>query len=45
VFLYSPRFTYAVDRRVQGIALQAAVEPYERFGSIDRWYVATRRQR
>jgi peptide/nickel transport system substrate-binding protein len=45
VFLYSPRFTYAVDRRVQGIALQAAVEPYDRFGSIDRWYVATRRQR
>jgi peptide/nickel transport system substrate-binding protein len=45
VFLYSPRFNYAVDRRVQGIALQAAVEPYDRFGSIDRWHVATRRQR
>jgi peptide/nickel transport system substrate-binding protein len=45
VFLYSPRFSYVVDRRVHGIVLKAAVEPYQRFDSIARWYVATRRQR
>jgi peptide/nickel transport system substrate-binding protein len=45
VFLYSPRFTWAVSRRVQGVMLDSALEPAERFRYVERWYVNTQRAR
>ncbi len=45
VFLYSPRFTYAVNQRVQGVTLDSALEPADRFRYVDRWFVNTQRVR
>ncbi len=45
VFLFSPRFIYAVNRRVKGIALDTTLEPSMRFRGVEHWYVDTRRRR
>ncbi len=45
VFLFSPHFTYAMNRRVQGVALNPALQSFERFQYVERWYVMTRRER
>jgi len=38
VFLYSPRYVMAVNRRIHGVRLDAAIEPEERFAYVSDWY-------
>ncbi len=39
VYLYSPIFNFAVDRRIHGVRLDSAVEPQERYAHVSDWYV------
>jgi peptide/nickel transport system substrate-binding protein len=38
VFLYSPRYVMAVNRRIHGVRLDSAIEPEERYAYISDWY-------
>jgi len=38
VFLYSPRYVIAVNRRIHGFRLDSAIEPEERFAYVSDWY-------
>jgi peptide/nickel transport system substrate-binding protein len=38
VFLYSPRYVLAVNRRIRGVRLDSAIEPEERYAYISDWY-------
>jgi peptide/nickel transport system substrate-binding protein len=38
VFLYSPRYVIAVNRRIHGFRLDPAIEPEERFAYVSEWY-------
>lgn len=44
IFLYHPRYTYLVDRRVKGIAVERINQPKDRFGNLHQWYVKTARR-
>jgi len=39
IFLYEPRYTYVVSRRVKGVRIDPAIDPPERFAHISDWYV------
>lgn len=39
IYLYSPRYAMAVNRRIHGVHLDAAIEPPERFAHVNDWYV------
>ncbi len=39
VYLYSPTFVFAVDRRIRGVRLDSAVEPFERYAHVSDWYI------
>jgi len=44
IFLYSPTYTYAVDRSVQGIEPGGTIfAPADRFSNIKSWYLKTKR--
>lgn len=45
IFLYSPTYAYAVPAALQGVFLEHAPLPAERFATISTWYVKTRRVR
>jgi peptide/nickel transport system substrate-binding protein len=38
VFLYSPRYVMAVNRRIRGVRLDSAIEPDERYAYVSDWY-------
>jgi peptide/nickel transport system substrate-binding protein len=38
VFLYSPRYVMAVNRRIHGTRLDSAIEPEERYAYVSDWY-------
>lgn len=39
VYVYSPNFCFAVNRRIRGVHLDAAVEPRDRYAHVSDWYV------
>jgi peptide/nickel transport system substrate-binding protein len=41
IFLYSPRYDYAVSQRVHGVRLNGVIEPGDRFQYVTQWYVNT----
>ncbi|MBI2454357.1 MAG: peptide ABC transporter substrate-binding protein [Parcubacteria group bacterium] len=43
VFLYSPNYTYAVSKKVKGVAVTAINTPSQRFENINKWHIATKR--
>jgi len=43
ILLYYPTYNYAIDSIVHGVQLGPLQTPSDRFRTIDRWYVATRR--
>ncbi len=45
LFLYHPVYTTAVSAQMQGVTLGPMVDPSDRFGGIERWYVLARRAR
>ena len=38
VFLYSPKYVMAVNRRIHGVRFDSAIEPEERYAYISDWY-------
>ena len=38
VFLYSPRYVMAVNRRIHGVRVDSAIEPEERYAYVSDWY-------
>ena len=45
VFLYSPNYTYAVSKKVNGVVVEAVNTPSQRFENINKWHIATKRVR
>ncbi|MFH2062698.1 MAG: ABC transporter substrate-binding protein [bacterium] len=43
IFLYSPNYTYAVDKRVKGIETTTIFTPADRFTDLANWYVKTKK--
>lgn len=41
IFLYAPRYDYAVSQRVHGMRLNGVIEPGDRFQYVTQWYVNT----
>jgi peptide/nickel transport system substrate-binding protein len=39
VFLYSPRYAVAINKRIHGFRLDSAIEPEERFAYVNDWYI------
>ncbi|MBI4135030.1 MAG: hypothetical protein HY471_02910 [Candidatus Sungbacteria bacterium] len=44
IFLYSPTYFYATRPVIKGIELESLVVPSERFDSLYRWFIETRRE-
>ena len=45
IFLYSPKYIYVINKKIQGINLQAVVKASDRFNEITHWYAKTKRVR
>jgi peptide/nickel transport system substrate-binding protein len=43
IFLYSPSYNYAVNRRFRGLNDGTVYDPADRFVGINQWYVETKR--
>lgn len=43
IFLYSPSYTYALDRRVRGFDIKKILIPADRFNNLSEWYLRTKR--
>lgn len=41
IFLYSPRYDYAISQRVHGVHMNSVIEPGDRFQYVTQWYVNT----
>lgn len=42
IFLYSPHYTYALDKSVKGFAVKRITQPADRFSNITEWFVKTK---
>jgi peptide/nickel transport system substrate-binding protein len=40
--LFHPIYQYAVDSTIQGVALPAAIHPWDRFATETQWYIKTK---
>ena len=43
IFLYSPNYLYAVDKKVKGIDGKYIIDPSKRFIGIENWYIEEKR--
>ena len=43
IFLYSPNYLYAVDKKVKGIDGKYIIDPSKRFIGIESWYIKEKR--
>lgn len=43
IFLYSPNYLYAVNKKVKGIGIPSLVSSDERFAGVANWYMKTKR--
>lgn len=43
IFLYSPNLIYPVTTKIQGIESGRIIEPADRFNTISKWYIKTRK--
>lgn len=43
IFLYSPTYTYPVDKKIKGITQTSIITPADRFNDITNWYIKTKR--
>ena len=44
IFLYSPTYTYPVNKKVKGLQVQRITKPFDRFIGIENWYIKTKKQ-
>lgn len=45
IFLYSPTYTYAVNKKIKGVEINQIIRPEDRFNRIENWYIKTKRIR
>jgi len=45
LFLYSPKYIYIVNKKIQGMDTQAIVKASDHFNKITHWYIKTKRIR
>lgn len=43
IFLFNPKYIYAVNKKIQGINSQYISMPSDRFAGIENWYIKTKR--
>lgn len=43
IFLYSPYYNYTADQKIQGLNPGIITNPAERFGTVENWYIKTKR--
>ena len=43
IFLYSPSYTYPVNKKIKGISAQRIALPADRFIKIEDWYIKTKK--
>lgn len=43
IFLYSPTYTEALDKKIRGFNIQRISTPADRFNNLSDWYIKTRR--
>ena len=43
IFLYSPNYLYAVDKKVKGVEVKYILNPSQRFIDIENWYINEKR--
>lgn len=44
IFMYSPSYTYVLDKKVKGFDVKSIVSPRDRFANIEEWYIETRKK-
>ena len=44
IFLYSPTYTYVVDKKIKGISAKRLTVPSDRFTKIENWYIKVKRK-
>lgn len=44
IFLYSPTYTYVVDKKIKGISAERLTMPSDRFAKIENWYIKVKHQ-
>lgn len=42
IFLYTPNYTFAVDKNIKGINTKQIFSPSDRFNDLNNWYVKTK---
>ncbi|MDD5043675.1 MAG: peptide ABC transporter substrate-binding protein [Patescibacteria group bacterium] len=43
IFLYSPTYTYVMDKKIKGIVANRLTIPSDRFAKIEKWYIKTKK--
>lgn len=43
IFLYSPTYTYPINKKIKGISVNKVALPADRFINIENWHIKTRR--
>ena len=44
IFLYSPDYTYPVNKKIKGLDVERIALPADRFINIENWYLKTKKQ-
>jgi len=42
VFLYSPSYTYIINKQVKGVQVERIISPADRFNTLSDWYIKTK---
>lgn len=43
LLLYYPTYSYGIDAQIQGLSIGPVMDPSDRFGSVNTWYILARR--
>ena len=44
IFLYTPTYTYPINKKIKGIELQRIANPFDRFINIENWHTKTNKK-
>ncbi len=44
IFLYTPTYTYPVNKKIKGVEIERLANPHDRFRNIENWYVKTKKK-
>ncbi|MBD3359853.1 MAG: hypothetical protein GF365_04080 [Candidatus Buchananbacteria bacterium] len=43
IFLYTPTYTYPINKKIKGIEIKRIINPFDRFIDIENWYIKTKK--